>query len=98
MKKEDLKHLAKLSKIRLTQEELDLFAPQMATILESVKTLDEVDISKVKVKSLRKVKLSDLRDDAILPSMPQADALSNAPFVQDGYIKVFGALIEESGA
>jgi aspartyl-tRNA(Asn)/glutamyl-tRNA(Gln) amidotransferase subunit C len=94
MKKEELKHLAKLSRIKLTDEELDKFTPQMQTILNSVKTLDELDVSKVKVRSLRKVKLSDLREDKVGRSLSQKEALANAPFTQDGSVKVFGSLIE----
>lgn len=95
MKKEDLKHLAKLSRIKLTEEEIDKFAPQMATILDSVKTLDELDVSKVKVKSLRKVSLTDLREDEAKPSLKQEDALSNAPYTENGCVKVYGSLVEE---
>jgi aspartyl-tRNA(Asn)/glutamyl-tRNA(Gln) amidotransferase subunit C len=94
MKKEELKHLAKLSRIRLTNEELEKFTPQMQTILDSVKTLDELDVSKVKVKSLRKVKLDDLREDKVGKSLTQQEALANAPFTQDGSVKVFGSLVE----
>jgi aspartyl-tRNA(Asn)/glutamyl-tRNA(Gln) amidotransferase subunit C len=94
MKKEELKHLAKLSRIRLTDEELDKFTPQMETILDSVKTLDELDVSNVKVKSLRRVKLEDLREDTVGKSLSQQEALSNAPFTQDGSVKVYGSLVE----
>jgi aspartyl-tRNA(Asn)/glutamyl-tRNA(Gln) amidotransferase subunit C len=94
MKKEELKHLAKLSRIKLTEEELDKFTPQMGTILDSVKTLDEIDTSKIKIESLRKIHLRDLRDDKAEKSLTQEEALANAPFTQDGCVKVFGSLVE----
>lgn len=94
MKKEDLKHLAKLSRIKLTDEELEKFTPQMATILDSVKTLDELDVSKVKIRSLRRTKLEDLREDKPNPSLSQQDALVNAPYTENGFVKVYGSLIE----
>jgi aspartyl-tRNA(Asn)/glutamyl-tRNA(Gln) amidotransferase subunit C len=94
MKKEDLKHISKLSRIKLTDEELEKFTPQMETILESVKTLDEIDVSKVKVKSLRRVQLKDLREDEPKPSLTQKEALANAPFTENGQVKVYGSLVE----
>ena len=98
MKKEELKHIAKLSRIKLTDEELERFTAQMETILDSVKTLEELDTSGVKVRSLRKVALSDLREDTVGQSLSQEDALMNAPFTENGFVKVYGTLVEESGA
>ncbi len=98
MKKDDLKHIAKLSRIKLSGEEIEKFSSQMETILESVKTLDEVDTDGVKVRSLRRTTLSELREDTVKPSLLTQEALKNAPYSKDNYVKVYGSLTDDSGA
>lgn len=98
MKTDDLKHIARLSRIRLTNEELERFSGEMETILESARSLDELDTDGVKIISQKKVALEDLRDDVVEEGLSQELALRNAPNVENGYVKVYGALTESSGA
>ncbi len=44
---DDIKHIAKLAKLELTDAEIEKFLPQLSRILEMAKMLDEVDTSKV---------------------------------------------------
>lgn len=92
--KKDLKHMAKLSRITLTEEELDKFTPQMQTILDSVKTLDEIDVKGVVLEARRKTTINDLREDVSKPSMSQEKVLQNAKLTKDGMIMVPGSTVE----
>lgn len=45
--KEEVKRIAKLARLKLTDEELDKFSKQLAGILEHAKMLDEVDTDNI---------------------------------------------------
>ena len=44
---EEIKHVAELSRLNLTENEIGKFADQMGSVLEYIGQLDEVDTSKV---------------------------------------------------
>lgn len=85
----DVKHIAELSRIALTDEELEEFTPQMETILESASVLQEVDTNNVNPMK-KHIQFSDLRDDEPTVSLTQEDALKNAPNKEKGCVKVYG--------
>jgi aspartyl-tRNA(Asn)/glutamyl-tRNA(Gln) amidotransferase subunit C len=94
----DIKHIAELSRISLTDKELEKFTPQMKTILESVTVLQDVDTSKVQAMKKR-IGFEDLREDVAKESLKQEEVIKNAPHSENGYVKVYGELfgsIEES--
>ncbi len=98
MDKKTLKHIAELSRIELTDKELEEFTPQMETILDSAKKLQEVDTSNVSPMK-RHISFDDLREDIAQDSLSQGDVLKNANYKENGYIKVYGKIfgsIEES--
>lgn len=98
MDKKTLKHIAELSRIKLTDQELEKFTPQMQTILDSAKQLQQVDTSNVQPMK-KHIPFSDLRDDVIGESLSQQEVLSNAKHKENGQIKVYGKIfgaIEES--
>jgi len=85
-----VENIAKLSRIKLEPEEITEITPQLSTVIESVKTLKEVDTSKIKAKSLLNIKFIDLREDIVESSLTTGDALKNAPLTEDNYVKVLG--------
>ena len=94
----DVKHTAELSRIALTQEELDKFTPQMETIIDSVTVLQDVNTENVQPMKAH-VKFEDLREDTPLESLKQEDVLKNAKYKENGFVKVHGKVfgdIEES--
>jgi aspartyl-tRNA(Asn)/glutamyl-tRNA(Gln) amidotransferase subunit C len=94
----DIKHIAELSRISLTDKELEKFTPQMKTILESVTVLQDVDTSNVQPMKKR-IGFDDLREDIAKDGLKQEDVIKNAPHSENGYVKVYGELfgsIEES--
>jgi aspartyl-tRNA(Asn)/glutamyl-tRNA(Gln) amidotransferase subunit C len=93
-----LKHVAELSKIELTQKELEKFTPQMKTILSAAEEVQEVD-TKDKQPMKKHVSFSTLREDEVGETLTQEEVLRNANFKELGLVKVYGKVfgsIEES--
>lgn len=98
MDKKTLKHIAELSRINLTEEELEKFTPQMQTILDSAKLLQEVDTTGVQPMK-RHIPFNQLREDKPTTTLSQEEVLANAKYKEKGYVKVYGKIfgaIEES--
>lgn len=98
MDKQTLKHIADLSRISLTDEELEKFTPQMQTILDSAKELQKIDTTGINPMK-RHVPFSTLREDISTDSLSQADVLKNAKYKENGHVKIYGKIfgsIEES--
>lgn len=98
MDKKTLEHIAQLSRIHLTDEELEKFTSQMQTILDSAKQLQEIETIGVQPMK-RHISFLDLREDIPITSLTQEETLSNAKYTEDGYVKVYGKIfgaIEES--
>lgn len=94
--KELLKNIAKLTRIKLSEDELTEYTPQMQTILDSAALLQELDTSKVVIKPTITIDFKKLRKDEVKPSQSQKDALANAPHSESGYVKVWGTTFGES--
>ena len=75
-----VRHVARLSRISLTDKELGLYSRQIAGILDYINKLNELDTAKTPPTShpldtLRNV----FRKDAVKDSLPVESALRNAP-------------------
>jgi len=90
----DVKHIAKLSRISLTDEELKKFTPQMETILESVKVLNDIDTTGVEPMKGH-IDLKDLREDIPGDCLAQEEVLKNAKYKEGGCVKVYGKIFGE---
>jgi aspartyl-tRNA(Asn)/glutamyl-tRNA(Gln) amidotransferase subunit C len=86
--KDEIQHLADLSMLNLSSEELSKIPDQLTTVLNYTEVLSEADVSNTEetdqVTSLDTV----LAEDNVHDSLSQDDALSNAKETQDGYFKV----------
>jgi aspartyl-tRNA(Asn)/glutamyl-tRNA(Gln) amidotransferase subunit C len=81
-------HVARLARLRLTDEELERMPGELSKILEHVERMDELDLEGVEPTS-HVVELQNvLRDDVPRPSLPRERALAGAPEVADGGFRV----------
>jgi aspartyl-tRNA(Asn)/glutamyl-tRNA(Gln) amidotransferase subunit C len=81
-------HVAKLARLRLSDEEIDRMAPELSMILEHVERMDELDLEGVEPTS-HVVELQNvLREDTPRPSLPRERALESAPDVGGGGFRV----------
>lgn len=80
--------MARLSRLRLTDPEVDSLAGELSSILDHVDRLAEVDIEGVEPTSHVVPLENVLRDDVPRPSLARERALSQAPDSHDGAFRV----------
>jgi aspartyl-tRNA(Asn)/glutamyl-tRNA(Gln) amidotransferase subunit C len=85
--KELLKKVANTARLKLTNEEIDIFLPQMKEILEYFKLLQELDTEDVEP-SFQPIELKNwFREDKPENCLTQEEALMNSTQNQDKYFK-----------
>ena len=88
IEREEVLHIAKLAKLRLQEEEVELFQKQLNDCLEYFKKLAELDTSKIApMKHILDVH-NVMRSDEPRPSIPVSEALRNAPRRRDDLFEV----------
>jgi aspartyl-tRNA(Asn)/glutamyl-tRNA(Gln) amidotransferase subunit C len=86
---QDIEKLAQLARVGLTDREKESLAAEMTSILEYVKQLDEVDVTNVEPTSQVTGLKNVTRDDTVISSnIGRDELLSNAPDIENGFIKV----------
>ena len=85
---EQVRHVAKLSRLALTEPRAQKFAAQLESILEYVAKMDEVDMSAVEPMTHALPLHNVLRDDVAEPSLPLEQVLMNAPESDGPFFKV----------
>jgi aspartyl-tRNA(Asn)/glutamyl-tRNA(Gln) amidotransferase subunit C len=88
----DVKKIAELAHLEISDEEVKLYTPQMASIVEYVEQLNELNIGDIEpalggLTAAGEATEGD-RDDTILPSLGQALALDQAPDPRSGHFRV----------
>jgi aspartyl-tRNA(Asn)/glutamyl-tRNA(Gln) amidotransferase subunit C len=91
----DVVHLAHLSRLDLSEAELDTYVGQLEVILEAVATVSEVAEGDIEPTSHAVPLTNVFRDDAPRPGLTQERALDQAPATQDGRFRVPQILGEE---
>ncbi|MFC4337772.1 Asp-tRNA(Asn)/Glu-tRNA(Gln) amidotransferase subunit GatC [Salininema proteolyticum] len=91
----EVAHLAHLARLEVTEEELDAFAGQLDVILESMKTLSEVDTDGVPPTSQAVPLVNVFREDQPQPSLQRDDVLAGAPDSAEDRFRVPQILSEE---
>ncbi len=86
--REQVLHVARLSRLRLSEEEVDTLTGELSSVLDHVDKLAEVDIEGVEPTSHVVPLENVLRDDEPVPSLDRDLALSQAPDPQDGAFRV----------
>lgn len=76
---EEVARIAHLARLSLTEDELQLFARQLAGILEYVEQLRQIDTAGVPPTSHPLALTAPLRGDDVRPSLPRERALEGAP-------------------
>jgi aspartyl-tRNA(Asn)/glutamyl-tRNA(Gln) amidotransferase subunit C len=94
--REQVAHLAHLSRIELTDAELDHLAPQLAVIVESVARVGEVASDDIPPSSHALPLTNVTRPDVVTPSLPVEQVLAAAPESEQQRFKVPRILDEEA--
>jgi len=85
---EEVKHVAKLAKLDLTNQEVNQFQEQLSEVLDYVEILKEVPTEKVEPTSQVTSLENILREDKAGDSLSQEQVLSGAKKTQDGRFQV----------
>jgi aspartyl-tRNA(Asn)/glutamyl-tRNA(Gln) amidotransferase subunit C len=102
--RDEVAHLARLARLAVTEEELDLFAGQLDVILASVARVGEVAAADIPPTSHAVPLTNVFREDVLCPGLTQEQALSGAPVVdgapavEDGRFRVPRILGEDNGS
>lgn len=90
----EVRHVAELAKLELSEEEVERFGDQLSSILDYFEAIQEIDTSSVSptphILPLQNV----MAEDRTEPSLSQEKALANAADHDDGYFRV-RAIFEE---
>ena len=89
---DQVRHLASLVRIELTDSEVEEFRSELAGILSHIDALAEIDTSGVPPTNNGADLLNVQDDDASRPSMAREQILANAPQREDDYFRVHAVL------
>jgi len=94
---DEVRHVAELAKLSLSDEEVALFGRQLSAILDYADQLRQVDTSHVPPTPYVLPLENVLREDVARPSLPNEAALSNAPAQANGFFRVRAVFEEGAG-
>lgn len=94
LSKNQVKHVAKLANLPISDEELEKYSQQLSKILDYIDLLNKVDTKNLEplfnVTGLENI----LREDEISEGLTQEEALQNASSSKDGYFTTKGVFEE----
>ena len=82
--RDEVLHVARLARLKLTDAEVETMAVELSTILDHIATITELDLDGVPPTSHVVGAPDALRADEPRPSLPREVALAQAPAVSDG--------------
>lgn len=80
----DVAHVAKLSRLSISEQDIDTFTAQFNDILNYAEIINNLDTTQVKATAQVLPLKNVLRSDVVFPSLPNEQALANAPEKIDG--------------
>lgn len=88
----DVRNVAKLAHLEITDEEAEMYGPQMAEIVAYIEKLNELDTSEIEpaiggLTPEGEATKAD-RNDSPRPSFSQKEALDQAPSAVEGHFRV----------
>jgi len=84
----DVPYLARLARLEVTQEEIEIFGPQLGRILDHVEQMNKLDISGIEPTAHAITVFDVIREDAVTESLPKKTILENAPHNANGLFVV----------
>jgi aspartyl-tRNA(Asn)/glutamyl-tRNA(Gln) amidotransferase subunit C len=84
----DVKYVAHLARIALTPDEQEKFGAQLSNILGYIEKLNQLDVSGIEPTAHAVPLVNVFRPDEVRPSLPNEEALRNAPASANGLFMV----------
>ena len=85
---DDVQKVAKLARLRLTEDELERFTGQLAAVLDHAADLDELELDDVEPMAHPVPHTNVLRADVVGTALGRAEVLSAAPAAEQGRFRV----------
>jgi aspartyl-tRNA(Asn)/glutamyl-tRNA(Gln) amidotransferase subunit C len=82
--RDQVRHVARLARLELSEEEVDRMAAELAGVLEHIERIGELDLDDVAPTSHVVAVENALRPDVPRPSLPRDRVLADAPAVVSG--------------
>jgi aspartyl-tRNA(Asn)/glutamyl-tRNA(Gln) amidotransferase subunit C len=86
--RDDAAYVARLARIDLTDEELDLYAAQLATVIGHASQVAALDTTGIEPTAHPLPLRNVIRADEPSPPLDRAEVLAQAPAVEDGRFRV----------
>jgi aspartyl-tRNA(Asn)/glutamyl-tRNA(Gln) amidotransferase subunit C len=83
IERDEVRHVARLARLELSEEEVDRMAVELAGVLDHIATIAGLDLDGVAPTSHVVAVENALREDEPWPSLPREVALAAAPQVAD---------------
>ena len=97
LSRHDVAHLARLSRLALSDEELDDYGRQLDVILGAVAQISQVTDAADVPPTTHAVPVENVtRPDVVTPSLPREELLAGAPSAEDGRFRVPRILDEDA--
>jgi aspartyl-tRNA(Asn)/glutamyl-tRNA(Gln) amidotransferase subunit C len=85
---EEVKYVASLARLSLSDEEVLRMGEQLSSILEHIAVLERLDTAAIPPTAQVITQSNVMRDDRVTSSLPRDAVLANAPRQTDGYFEV----------
>ena len=89
---EEVRHIALLARLGLSDEEVEKFRNQLSDIMVNFEALEQIDTTGLPPTSQSVSLVNVFRPDEPLSSLPVAEVLANAPAMEDNSFKVNAVL------
>ncbi|MEQ8840043.1 MAG: Asp-tRNA(Asn)/Glu-tRNA(Gln) amidotransferase subunit GatC [Acidimicrobiales bacterium] len=93
--RDDVEHVARLARLDLSADEIELFTGQLADILEHAADIEALDVGDIPATSHPLPIVNVFRADVVVPSVDRDDVLAQAPAAESGQFRVPPVLGEE---
>ena len=86
--RDEAAHVARLARLRFTENELDELAAQLSAVLDHAADVEALDVSDIEPTSHPQPLTDVTRTDEVRPSLPRDEVLAQAPSVAEGQFRV----------
>ena len=93
--RDDVTHVARLARLELTADELELFTAQLTAVLEHAADVEALDVADVEPTMHPYPLRNVVREDMVRPGVERDEVLAQAPAAEEGRFKVPAILGDE---
>ena len=85
---DDVKHVAKLARLELTDDEINKYSKQLDSIIKYVEQMNEVDTTGIEPMPHAIPVYNVMREDVVKYEQTKEELMANAPYEEDGFFRV----------